>query len=78
MLRCANPMECEVDPSFDESYQAMAADHAREIEAQEWCNALAEKLKSFDPAIHGGEVMATGRVGSEVFEDADAESVKSA
>ncbi len=28
---------------------------------------LAQKLKSFDPAIHGGEVMATGRVGVEVF-----------
>jgi antitoxin MazE len=28
---------------------------------------LAQKLKVFDPAIHGGEVMATGRVGAEVF-----------
>lgn len=28
---------------------------------------LAQKLKAFDPAIHGGEVMATGRVGTEVF-----------
>ena len=28
---------------------------------------LAQKLKAFDPAIHGGEVMATGRVGAEVF-----------
>lgn len=28
---------------------------------------LAQKLKSFDPAVHGGEVMATGRVGAEVF-----------
>ncbi len=25
---------------------------------------LAQKLKAFDPAIHGGEVMATGRVGA--------------
>jgi hypothetical protein len=24
-------------------------------------------MKAFDPAIHGGEVMATGRVGAEVF-----------
>ncbi|MEI8158725.1 MAG: PbsX family transcriptional regulator [Burkholderiales bacterium] len=28
---------------------------------------LAQKLKAFDPAIHGGEAMATGRVGTEVF-----------
>ena len=28
---------------------------------------LAQKLKAFDPTIHGGEVMATGRVGTEVF-----------
>lgn len=28
---------------------------------------LKQKLKAFDPAIHGGEVMATGRVGAEVF-----------
>jgi len=28
---------------------------------------LAQKLKAFDPAIHGGEVMASGRVGVEVF-----------
>ena len=28
---------------------------------------LAQKLKAFDPAAHGGEVMATGRLGPEVF-----------
>ena len=28
---------------------------------------LAQKLKAFDPAVHGGEAMATGRVGAEVF-----------
>jgi antitoxin MazE len=28
---------------------------------------LAQKLKQFDPQVHGGEVMATGRVGKEVF-----------
>ena len=28
---------------------------------------LAQKLKAFDPAVHGGEVMAIGRVGAEVF-----------
>ncbi len=28
---------------------------------------LAQKLKAFDPARHGGEVMASGRIGSEVF-----------
>lgn len=28
---------------------------------------LAQKLKAFDPTIHGGEVMATGRIGAEVF-----------
>ena len=28
---------------------------------------MAQKLKAFDPAIHGGEVVATGRVSVEVF-----------
>lgn len=28
---------------------------------------LAQKLKAFDPQIHGGEAMAGGRVGAEVF-----------
>lgn len=28
---------------------------------------LAQKLKAFDPAIHGGEKMLSGRVGAEVF-----------
>jgi antitoxin MazE len=28
---------------------------------------LAQKLKAFDPLVHGGEVMASGRVGAEVF-----------
>jgi antitoxin MazE len=28
---------------------------------------LAQKLKQFDPAKHGGEAMVTGRVGAEVF-----------
>jgi antitoxin MazE len=28
---------------------------------------LAERLEQFDPATHGGEVMATGRVGAEIF-----------
>ena len=28
---------------------------------------LAQKLKAYDPAIHGGEVMVTGRIGAEVF-----------
>jgi antitoxin MazE len=28
---------------------------------------LEEKLAQFDPAKHGGEAMATGRVGAEVF-----------
>ncbi|HJW56636.1 MAG TPA: AbrB/MazE/SpoVT family DNA-binding domain-containing protein [Burkholderiaceae bacterium] len=28
---------------------------------------LAQKLAMFDPARHGGEAMATGRVGAEVF-----------
>jgi predicted CopG family antitoxin len=30
-----------LDSSLDEGYEAMAADKAREAEAQEWCNALA-------------------------------------
>jgi antitoxin MazE len=28
---------------------------------------LAQKLKAFDPTLHGGEAMSTGRVGEEVF-----------
>jgi len=28
---------------------------------------LAQKLEAFDPRRHGGEVMASGRVGAEVF-----------
>jgi antitoxin MazE len=28
---------------------------------------LAQKLKAFDPAVHGGEAMASGLVGTEVF-----------
>jgi len=28
---------------------------------------LAQKLKAFDPAQHGGEAMAAGRVGAELF-----------
>lgn len=28
---------------------------------------LAQMLNAFDPAIHGGEVMVTGRAGAEVF-----------
>ena len=28
---------------------------------------LAQKLRAFDPAVHGGEAMASGRVGAEVF-----------
>jgi antitoxin MazE len=30
---------------------------------------LAQKLKAFDPAKHGGEAMATGPVGVEAFAD---------
>lgn len=28
---------------------------------------LAQKLKAFDPEVHGGEAMSSGRVGAEVF-----------
>jgi antitoxin MazE len=28
---------------------------------------LAQKLKAFDPAVHGGEAMTSGLVGAEVF-----------
>lgn len=28
---------------------------------------LAQKLRAFDPAVHGGEAMASGRIGAEVF-----------
>lgn len=30
-----------LDSDLDEGYRAMAADHEREAEALEWCNALA-------------------------------------
>ena len=33
-----------VDASLDDGYQAMAADHAREAEATQWCNALARNM----------------------------------
>jgi predicted CopG family antitoxin len=33
-----------VDTTLDDGYRAMAADAAREAEAQEWCNALAGDL----------------------------------
>jgi len=29
-----------VDTTLDEGYKAMACDRSREVEAQEWCNAL--------------------------------------
>ena len=35
-----------LDTSLDEGYRAMAADAARETEAQEWCNALAKDMHS--------------------------------
>lgn len=28
---------------------------------------LAQKLRAFDPALHGGEAMVGGRIGAEVF-----------
>ncbi len=31
-----------LDISLDDGYQAMAADEAREVEAQDWCNSLAK------------------------------------
>lgn len=33
-----------LDTSLDDGYRAMAADKARESEAMEWCNALAEDM----------------------------------
>ena len=33
-----------VDTALDEGYRAMAADRAREVEAQEWCNTLARDM----------------------------------
>lgn len=33
-----------LDTSLDDGYKAMAADKARESEAQEWCNALAADM----------------------------------
>jgi len=33
-----------VDTSLDDGYRAMAADKAREAEAMEWCNAIAEDM----------------------------------
>lgn len=35
-----------LDTSLDEGYRAMAADHARETEAKEWCNALAKDMRN--------------------------------
>lgn len=33
-----------LDASLDDGYKAMAADQAREAEAQDWCNALAKDM----------------------------------
>lgn len=33
-----------MDTALDDGYRAMAADKAREAEAIEWCNALAEDM----------------------------------
>ena len=35
-----------LDTSLDDGYRAMAADAAREAQAQEWCNALAKDMDS--------------------------------
>ena len=35
-----------LDTNLDEGYRAMAADNARESEAGEWCNGLAEDMAS--------------------------------
>lgn len=33
-----------LDASLDDGYRAMAEDHEREAEAQEWCNALMKDI----------------------------------
>lgn len=35
-----------LDTSLDDGYRAMAADSAREAQAQEWCSALAKDMQS--------------------------------
>jgi len=35
-----------LDTSLDDGYRAMAADEAREAQAQAWCNALAKDMQS--------------------------------
>lgn len=35
-----------LDTCLDDGYRAMAADAARELEAHEWCNALAKDMQS--------------------------------
>ena len=35
-----------LDSALDDGYRAMAADEARETEAQNWCNALARDMVS--------------------------------
>ncbi|NML19067.1 addiction module antitoxin [Azohydromonas sp. G-1-1-14] len=34
-----------LDTTLDDGYRAMAADQAREAEAQEWCNGLAGDMR---------------------------------
>lgn len=34
-----------LDTALDDGYRAMAADQAREAEAQEWCNGLASDMR---------------------------------
>ncbi len=43
-----------LDTTLDNGYRAMAADEARESEAEEWCNGLAEDMASGADVSEGG------------------------
>ena len=44
-------MTITLDTCLDDGYRAMAADAARELEAHEWCNALAKDMQAIEDAI---------------------------
>jgi predicted CopG family antitoxin len=47
-----------LDTSLDAGYQAMAADKEREIEAEEWCDALAKDMDIIQARLKVAEALA--------------------
>ena len=47
-----------LDTSLDAGYQAMAADREREVEAKEWCDALAKDMGIMQARLKVAEALA--------------------